>query len=88
MNYELIENFENLLIRMNQEGFHYCFKHYSNFKEIKDEKFHQLREEYLKSADNLENYIKSKYEDLLFLDYNGDNIEDWDDTLLDGLENF
>lgn len=65
MNYDLIEKFEYLISKMKNEGFHYCFKHYSNFEEIDDDKFHELREKYLKSADELEHYINSKYEDLL-----------------------
>lgn len=47
--------------KMNSEGFHYCFKHYSNFNEIKDDKFHRLRKTYLDSANKLEQYIKDKY---------------------------
>jgi hypothetical protein len=45
---------------MNQEGFHYCFKHYSSFKEIEDEKFHELRKKYLEVSQELEQYIKNK----------------------------
>jgi hypothetical protein len=39
----------------------YCFKHYSSFEDIKDEEFHRLRTNYLKSANDLEEYIKNKY---------------------------
>jgi hypothetical protein len=45
---------------MDAEGFHYCFKHYSSFEEVEDEKFHSLRESYIKIADELEEYVKSK----------------------------
>jgi hypothetical protein len=45
---------------MKQEGLHYCFKHYSSFKEIDDEKFHELREKYLEIAQELEQYITNK----------------------------
>jgi len=83
MNYKMIEEFEFLISKMKNEGLHYCFKHYSSFDEIKDEKFHELRKQYLTSANELENYVKIKYEELLFSDYNGDNLEDWDNTLLD-----
>lgn len=65
MNYDLIEKFEFLISKMRTEGFHYCFKHYSKFEEIDDDKFHELREKYLKSADELQNYIESRLEDLL-----------------------
>lgn len=47
--------------KMLNEGFHYCFKHYSSFKDIKDEEFHRLRTNYLQSANDLEEYIKNKY---------------------------
>jgi len=39
------------------EGFHYAFRHYSNFEEIKSKKFHQLREVYVKAAKELEEFI-------------------------------
>jgi len=45
---------------MNNEGFHYCFKQYSNFSEIKDEKFHELREQYIEISNSLEKYITDK----------------------------
>lgn len=65
MNYDLIEKFEFLISKIRNEGFHYCFKHYSKFEEIDDDKFHELRENYLKSADELKNYIETRLEDLL-----------------------
>lgn len=41
------------------EGFDYCFESWSDFKkEVKDDIFHILREEYLRAKKNLENYIK------------------------------
>jgi hypothetical protein len=46
--------------KMENEGFHYCFKHYSRFEEIKDEKFHELRLAYLEAADALKKYIYSR----------------------------
>ena len=66
-----LEDFADLNSRMNQEGFHYCFKHYSSFTDIEDEKFHKLRKTYLKAADELEKYIKDKAEKF----YMGDDIE-------------
>jgi len=57
------EDFEYVRARINQEGFHYCFKHYSSFPEIKDEKFHELREQYLKVANELEKYVDDKAQD-------------------------
>lgn len=66
-----LEDFADLRSRMNQEGFHYCFKHYSSFTDIEDEKFHKLRKAYLKAADELEKYIKDKAEKF----YMGDDVE-------------
>ncbi len=53
----LFEDFADLRSRMNQEGFHYCFKHYSNFNEIEDQEFHKLRKAYLSAAEKLEKLI-------------------------------
>lgn len=65
MAYKLINDLKYVISIIKDEGFHYCFKHYSNFEEIEDDKFHELREQYLKSADELEKYIHSKYDELL-----------------------
>ncbi len=45
---------------INNEGFHYCFTDYSDFIEINDEKFHELRKLYLKAQMELENYVLRK----------------------------
>jgi hypothetical protein len=58
--YEQLENFEMVRYRMDAEGFDYCFKHYSSFEEVEDEKFHSLRESYIKISEELEEYVKSK----------------------------
>jgi hypothetical protein len=58
--YQQLENFQMVRYRMDAEGFHYCFKHYSSFEEVEDEKFHSLRESYIKIADELEEYVESK----------------------------
>lgn len=54
---ETYEDFLSVKQRIRQEGFHYCFMHYSRFDHIEDEKFHELRENYLKCAKELEKYI-------------------------------
>lgn len=54
------ENWEMVKYRNDNEGFHYCFKLYSTFDEIKDKEFHKLRKQYLKIADKLNNYIENK----------------------------
>ena len=48
--------------KMRDEGFDYCFRHYSSFEEIKDEKFHELRLKYIQIADELESYVETQYE--------------------------
>jgi len=57
---EHYNDWESVAYRMEAEGFHYCFKHYSTFEEIEDEKFHELRLAYLKAAYELENYVDIK----------------------------
>jgi len=58
--YEQLENFQYVRAKMRDEGFDYCFKHYSSFEEVEDEKFHSLRESYVKIAEELEEYVESK----------------------------
>ena len=57
---EELEEIEMVRYRMENEGFHYCFKHYSSFKEVQDEKFHELRRKYLEISQELEEYVHSK----------------------------
>jgi len=54
------EDWRRVHYRMHDEGFHYCFHSYSNWKEINDEEFHKLRQAYLDSAKALEDYINEK----------------------------
>ena len=54
------EDFKILKYRMKEEGFDYCFDGYSSWIEIKDEKFHELREKYLDSKKELKKYIEDK----------------------------
>jgi RecG-like helicase len=60
MSIEEMEKWEKVSYRMNAEGFQYCFKHYSSFKEIKDENFHKLIKEYLEISDKIEEYVNQK----------------------------
>lgn len=39
------------------DGFLFTFVHYSEFKEIKDDKFHELREQFVKATEKLEEYL-------------------------------
>ena len=62
--YEELEKFQMVRYRMENEGFHYCFKHYSSFEEIEDEEFHKLRKYYLQYAVLLENHVNNSIERL------------------------
>ena len=62
--HEELENFEMVRYRMKAEGFHYCFKNYSSFDEIKDPEFHKLRKYYLQHAELLKNYVNNTIESL------------------------
>ena len=48
---------------MDEEGFDYCFEGYSHWDEIKDEEFHRLRLEFLRTMSDLRNYIEKKVEE-------------------------
>lgn len=48
---------KELCERVEQEGFDYCFIHYSAFEEIPDKKFHALREKYIRARNELAKYI-------------------------------
>jgi hypothetical protein len=54
-----LEEIEMVRYRMDAEGFHYCFKHYSTFLNVEDEKFHELRRKYLEVSHELEEYVHS-----------------------------
>jgi hypothetical protein len=50
---------DDLLTQIRSEGsFDYTFEHYSNFENIKDSRFHELRLDYLRAKKELEDYIK------------------------------
>lgn len=48
---------EYVRIKADQEGFDYCFRDYSSFKDIEDEEFHRLRKSYVEAADALDEYL-------------------------------
>jgi hypothetical protein len=66
------ENFEYVLSKIRDEGFHYCFVHYSDFPEISDPKFRELRDKYILVSRELEKYIKEKA---------SEEIKNWMDPL-------
>ena len=44
--------------KIENEGFHYAFIHYSNYEDIKDKKFHELRSAYIDAVKNLSEYLE------------------------------
>jgi hypothetical protein len=68
MTHDELENWQSVQYRMDEEGFDYCFENYSSWDEIKDEEFHRLRLEFLKSMKELREYINNKVEE-------GENLE-------------
>lgn len=60
MTEEEYENWQMVRYRMDDEGLEYCFKHYSTFEEIEDEKFHKLRKELLEKMEEIRKYVKEK----------------------------
>lgn len=64
MSKESLEDFKYIKARIKQEGFHYCFVHYSDFEDINDAEFHKKRVDCLKAMSDLTNYINDKIEKL------------------------
>lgn len=60
MNLEEKENWEYLHIKMRDEGFHYCFINYSDWREIEDDHFHQLRKQYIELSKKITLYVEQK----------------------------
>jgi len=48
---------EEIRNTIENEGFDYAFTGYSNFDEVKDDKFHELRQAYVAAADALKDYL-------------------------------
>jgi hypothetical protein len=74
MTYEEQDEWNMVRYRMDNEGIDYCFEHYSSFEEIKDEKFHELRLQFLKSLKEIQNYVNEKCQEEVEEDddYEGD----------------
>jgi len=53
-----IEEKEDVIYRIENEGIDYTFNGYSTFLEIEDEKFHKLRKNYIKSCDEMNEHLK------------------------------
>lgn len=61
---EQLEQFQALKFRIREEGFHYCFMHYSRWYEIDDREFQMLRNDYCNISMKLEEYIDEKIKQL------------------------
>ncbi|MBE3085038.1 MAG: hypothetical protein IMZ64_02330 [Bacteroidetes bacterium] len=48
---------DSVTCKVENEGFDYAFIHYSNYEDIKDPKFHELRLAYIKAENDLAEYI-------------------------------
>lgn len=57
------EDRELLQYKIEAEGFDYCFVHYNDWKEVKDDEFHRLREAYVKAQEELNDYINQEDEE-------------------------
>ena len=78
-----VEELQLVQYRIRAEGLHYCFKHYSSFEEIGDEKFHELRKKYLTISDELECWTISDRGTALYRQENTNlNIHDLQETIL------
>lgn len=71
---------ELLRHKIDAEGFDYCFRLYSDWEEIKDPKFHELREAYKAAADALDDHIPS-VEDEDEDEEDDDDTDDDDDAI-------
>lgn len=49
---------QEVLDLIDSEGFDYCFIHKTQFQNIKDDKFHQLRLAYIEAHNNLLEYLE------------------------------
>lgn len=49
--------FNEVAYKMDYEGFDYCFTGYSDWSEIEDEKFQELRAAYVKAMEDLRDYV-------------------------------
>jgi hypothetical protein len=72
MTYDEQEEFRMVEYRMDNEGLEYCFLRYSDFSEVKDEKFHQLRNELINKIKEMRQYVEDKCNEEI--DYEDDEL--------------
>lgn len=74
--YNLLDDYQSVKYRMNEEGMDYCFKHYSNFSKIEDDEFHKLRTEYISASNAIIKYVDDK---IIEIESEIDNLNDLED---------
>jgi hypothetical protein len=57
-----IEDWERVRYRIDDEGMEYCFTQYSNWEEINDEKFHELRLRLINLMEEMREYVDKQIE--------------------------
>jgi hypothetical protein len=62
--HEELEKWKNVHYRMKQEGIEYCFRHYSDFREIDDQAFHLLRMLLVDSMEKMETLVHNRINEL------------------------
>ena len=62
--HEELDNWENVRYRMKQEGIEYCFRYYSDFREIEDQAFHLLRMLLVESMEKMEKFVHNRIDEL------------------------
>ena len=57
-----IEDWERVRYRIDAEGMEYCFRDYSTWEEINDEKFHELRLRLINTMEEMREYVDKQIE--------------------------
>jgi hypothetical protein len=61
---KLLEKYQNVVYRIEDEGVGYTFKNYSTFDEIEDKEFHKLRKYLIQHIDLMDFYLKKTINNL------------------------
>jgi hypothetical protein len=62
--HEELDNWKAVKYRMKEEGIEYCFRHYSDFREIDDQAFHLLRMLLVESMEKMETLVNDRIDKL------------------------
>lgn len=58
-----MESLQDVRAAIENEGFDYAFRDYSDFAKVKDAEFHRLRKAYVDAANALDNYLPNSEEE-------------------------